>query len=389
MESPRKDRIPISIKPHFQRKHPLTSDIIAKAADDAAQEQSLPFFSSPSKNRENTWIISLFVLLHFFTFIATMFVNDCSGNSHGDCAFSFLGRMSFQPLSENPLLGPSSSTLDKVGALRQKFLANNHQIRRLFTCPWLHAGAFPLILNLGSVIFIGIRLEQKFGPWRVGIIYILSAFTGTLMAALFIRNSPATCSSGALFGLTGATFSGLIRNWKLYSDKIVALAVLFCVSAINFVFGLLPYIDNFANVGGFVSGFLLGFVLSIPQQLRKAASHEGIFDYGAKSSTTLKQKLDRPVLRSISLLLFCIIVAGLLASVLHGMNVGKYCSWCQYIDCVPSKRWICDIKPDSCKATASGGQLTVTCTENDNFRILPYTDISRSRMEDLCNLICS
>ncbi|KAL3639259.1 SNARE-binding exocyst subunit S6 [Castilleja foliolosa] len=36
-------------------------------------------------------------------------VNDCWGNSHEQCVFKKLGRFSFQPLSENPLLGPSAS----------------------------------------------------------------------------------------------------------------------------------------------------------------------------------------------------------------------------------------------------------------------------------------
>jgi hypothetical protein len=40
-----------------------------------------------------------------------MYVNDCPKNSFSDtCVASFLGRFSFQPLKENPLFGPSSST---------------------------------------------------------------------------------------------------------------------------------------------------------------------------------------------------------------------------------------------------------------------------------------
>jgi hypothetical protein len=49
------------------------------------------------------------VIIQIGFFIATMLVNDCFTNSHGDCTFPSLGRLSFQPLSENPLLGPSMS----------------------------------------------------------------------------------------------------------------------------------------------------------------------------------------------------------------------------------------------------------------------------------------
>jgi len=56
---------------------------------------------------------------------------------------------------------------------------------------------------------------------RTGIIYILSAFAGGLMAALFVEDSPQVCSSAALFGLIGASFAGLIRDWKLYTKKVL------------------------------------------------------------------------------------------------------------------------------------------------------------------------
>ncbi|KAF9595787.1 hypothetical protein IFM89_004189 [Coptis chinensis] len=46
----------------------------------------------------------------------------------------------------------------------------------------------------------------------IGLVYILSAFVGSLTAALFIKNNPAVTSSGALFGLLGAMISVLIRN---------------------------------------------------------------------------------------------------------------------------------------------------------------------------------
>lgn len=35
---------------------------------------------------------------------------------------------------------------------------------------------------------------------------------------------------------------------------------------INLAVGLLPHVDNFAHIGGFISGFLLGFVVLIRPQ---------------------------------------------------------------------------------------------------------------------------
>ena len=40
-----------------------------------------------------------------------------------------------------------------------------------------------------------------------------------------------------------------------------ALVTLLFVIAVNLAIGILPHVDNFAHIGGFLTGFLLGFVL--------------------------------------------------------------------------------------------------------------------------------
>lgn len=61
---------------------------------------------------------------------------------------------------------------------------------------------------------------------RVAIIYVLSAFGGTLVAALFVENIPEVGSSGALYGLIGAMLSGLIRYWRMYTNKVFNVNIL-------------------------------------------------------------------------------------------------------------------------------------------------------------------
>ncbi|EEF48431.1 RHOMBOID-like protein 8 [Ricinus communis] len=355
-------------------------------ADSLQDPNKTPFFKS--RRRRDTWLISIFVIIHLGAFIATMIVNDCSTNSYGDCAIKTLGRLSFQPLSENPLLGPSASTLDKMGALRRT-LVIEHQTWRLFSCPWLHAGLIHLIIDLIGVIFLGIYLEQEFGPLRVGIIYILSAFFGSLVTALFVRDSPVVSSSGAQLGLLGATFSALVRNWKSHTNKVAAVLIHFFVFACNVMLGLLPYADNYSNIGGLISGFLLGFVLLYTPQLRKLAPKKsGLYDDGLKSVLNLKQKLDRPVLRTVSLLLFSVLLVGFLVAALQGINISHYCKWCGYFDCIPSKSWSCNDVTTSCEIMSSDAELTLTCMSNGNFKVLPFANMSEARTRDLCTLIC-
>lgn len=56
--------------------------------------------------------------------------------------------------------------LEKMGGLQRKSLAEYRQIWRLFTFPCMHAGLIHLVINLSSVIFVGIQLELEYGPGK-------------------------------------------------------------------------------------------------------------------------------------------------------------------------------------------------------------------------------
>ncbi|KAK6137522.1 hypothetical protein DH2020_028775 [Rehmannia glutinosa] len=222
-----------------------------------------------SDSQWTSWLVPMIVVANVAMFVVIMFVNNCPKNHNGvqgDCVARFLGRLSFQPLRENPLFGPSSSTLDKLGALEWDKIVHQNQAWRLITCIWLHAGVIHLLANMLSLVFIGIRLEQQFGFVRVGGIYLLSGIGGSILSSLFIQRNISVGASGALFGLLGAMLSELLTNWTIYTNKVAALLTLVIIIAINLAVGILPHVDNFAHIGGFLSGFLLGFVLLVRPQ---------------------------------------------------------------------------------------------------------------------------
>ncbi|TYG43021.1 hypothetical protein ES288_D12G303100v1 [Gossypium darwinii] len=168
-----------------------------------------------------SWLVPVFLVANVAVFVVVMYVNNCPKHKLvGKCVARFLGRFSFEPLRENPLFGPSSSTLKKLGALEWTKVVINHQGWRLITCIWLHAGVIHLLANMLSLIFIGIRLEQQFGFVRIGILYLVSGFGGSVLSSLFIRNNISVGASGALFGLLGAMLSELITNWTIYTNKV-------------------------------------------------------------------------------------------------------------------------------------------------------------------------
>ncbi|XP_027364250.1 RHOMBOID-like protein 2 isoform X1 [Abrus precatorius] len=287
-----------------------------------------------------SWLVPMFVVANIAVFIVTMYINNCPKNNlelQGDCVARFLGRFSFQPMQENPLLGPSSSTLTKMGALRWDNVVNKHQGWRLVTCIWLHAGIIHLLANMLSLVFIGIRLEQQFGFLRIGIIYLVSGFGGSVLSSLFIRDHISVGASGALFGLLGAMLSELITNWTIYSNKAMALLTLLVIIVINLGIGILPHVDNFAHIGGFLVGFLLGFILLPRPQFGWLEQRRLPASVRLKS----KYKAYQYVLWIVSLVL---LIAGLtiaLVMLFRGEKGYDHCHWCRYLTCVPTSKWEC------------------------------------------------
>ncbi|WJX14574.1 tubulin folding cofactor A [Trifolium repens] len=316
-----------------------------RTGDNNNNDYSAPPASSYAYDAENhhrnSWLVPLFVFVNVVVFIVAMGINNCPHNNfgfQGDCVARFLGRFSFQPLRENPLLGPSSSTLTKMGALRWNNVVHQHQGWRLFTSFWLHAGIIHLVSNMVSLVFIGIRLEQQFGFLRIGLIYLLSGFGGSVLSSLFIRNSISVGASGALFGLLGAMLSELLTNWTIYSNKVMALFTLLIIIVINLAIGILPHVDNFAHIGGFVVGFLLGFILLPRPQYGWLEQRRLPAGIRLKS----KFKAYQYVLGIVSLILLIIGLSVATVMLFKGKNGYDHCHWCHYLTCVPTSKWECN-----------------------------------------------
>lgn len=84
--------------------HPVEAD-----AQSLQAPGSIAFWEVKQFKKWIPWLIPSFVIANIVMFVITMSVNNCPKNSVS-CIARFLGRFSFQPLKENPLLGPSSLT---------------------------------------------------------------------------------------------------------------------------------------------------------------------------------------------------------------------------------------------------------------------------------------
>ncbi|KAM7258173.1 hypothetical protein ACFE04_013914 [Oxalis oulophora] len=292
------------------------------------------------ENKKRVFLVPGIVVANTVIFIVTMYVNDCPRNSNS-CVVEFLGRLSFQPMKENPLLGPTSTTLEKMGALDAYKVSHQHQVWRLLTCIWLHAGVFHILANMLSLVFIGIRLEQEFGFVLVGLLYVISGFGGSLSSALFIQSGISVGASGALFGGDAVDFA-LYRN-------------------IQFSLG------NPAARGQFCSSWRIWFWFS--SWIRLLNPSPVWMGY-----LNLQYVHDR-------------FVVGLVF-LLKGVNMNDHCSWCHYLSCVPTSKWTCNSHA-SCESIQTGNHLNMTCNSNRRSEIYTLSDNSASKLQQLCSQLCS
>lgn len=335
------------------------------------------------------------VLTDIGLFVLTMYLNNCPSRSHDCVGADVIGRFSFENSGNNFLmLGPAPETLQRLGALETVKVVEQKEIWRLFTCMWLHAGLIHIAVNMISLSFVGYRLEEDFGFLRIGLLFIMSGLGGSILSALFNRNNVSVGASGALFGLLGAMLSELLTNWSNYVDKCCALTTLILVVAINMVIGILiPRVDNFAHIGGFMTGFLIGFVLLIRPQyayLRQKYAPPGY--YGTKSKS--KYKCCQCFLVVVSLV---ILVIGFLLGfyyLLRGVDLNSHCSWCHHLKCVPTPWSKCDRNNQGpqvvkCESTIYRDQMKLMCQNSGKSQFYPLIgNYDHDYLSRLCGKQC-
>lgn len=76
------------------------------------------YYKETTNKQWTPWLVPMVAVAEVIFFVIVMFVNSCPDNygatslfgQSRHCVASFLGRLSFQPWKENPLLGPSTPT---------------------------------------------------------------------------------------------------------------------------------------------------------------------------------------------------------------------------------------------------------------------------------------
>lgn len=154
------------------------------------------------------------------------------------------------------------ANLVKFGAQYDPYIIMG-QYWRLFTPMFIHIGFTHLFVNMLTLYFIGMYVENLFGHLRFLAIFLVSGILGNLASFAF-TNSVSAGASTAIFGLFGA-FVMLGEN---FSDNLAirqlaknfALLILLNLGMDLFI----PSIDIVGHIGGLIGGFLISYTVGTP-----------------------------------------------------------------------------------------------------------------------------
>jgi membrane associated rhomboid family serine protease len=244
-----------------------------------------------------------------------------------------------EPLSVNPMIGPSADTLLKLGAKQTSLIVNEGEWFRLFSPMVLHAGIIHYLLNMLALWFVGSAIEKSHGVVNAAIAFIIAGVGGTVLSAIFLPQYISVGASGGIFGFIGMCISDISVNWNLLFIKndeekdsrfrhVMVLLWLAVDIVINCIIGLTPFIDNFTHMGGLLYGFLCG--LSTIERLEV-----GFFGVSKDTCTKVRNNL----VRFAGLIVSVILIMTTTIILVQSDGTTSPCSSCRYFSCVPFPPW--------------------------------------------------
>ncbi|HBP63034.1 MAG TPA: rhomboid family intramembrane serine protease, partial [Desulfosporosinus sp.] len=116
------------------------------------------------------------------------------------------------------------------------------------------------VFNLYALWALGPLTEESLGHRKFLLIYILSGLGGSIASFVF-STALSAGASGAIFGLLGALLYYSYKRPALWKSGLGMNLVV--VILVNLGFGLVqPGIDNFAHLGGLITGTVSCVLLS-------------------------------------------------------------------------------------------------------------------------------
>lgn len=141
------------------------------------------------------------------------------------------------------------------------------------------------------------------------------------LTSLSLLSLPQVGPAGSQFGILACLFVELFQSWQILAQPWRAFIKLLCVVLFLFAFGLLPWIDNFAHICGFISGFFLSFAF---------------LPYISFGRMDLYRKRCQ-------IIIFLLVFVGLFSGLVVLFYVYPIkCEWCELLTCIPFTDKFCE-----------------------------------------------
>ncbi|KAL5495301.1 hypothetical protein ACEPAI_764 [Sanghuangporus weigelae] len=207
---------------------------------------------------------------------------------------------------------------------------------RFITPIFLHAGIIHFGLNMIAQWFVSGQLERDMGSFGFFLVYFAAGIFGNVLGGNFaLVGVPSVGASGAIFGTVAVNWVDLFAHWKYHYRQKTKLIYMTIELILGIGMGFIPYVDNFAHLGGMLMGLLVGLV------------------FYPVISETKRHRLITWGFRLAALPLI-IVLFVVLTKNFYTDDPSASCSWCRYLSCIPMS------SNNYCKGT--GITMTTTTT---------------------------
>lgn len=195
---------------------------------------------------------------------------------------------------------------------------NPNQWFRFITAIFVHAGIIHILLNMLAQIFVSAQVEREMGSAGFLITYFAAGIFGNILGGNFaLVGVPSMGASGAIFGTVAVAWVDLFAHWKYQYRPVRRLIFMSIELIIGVAIGYIPFVDNFAHLGGFLMGLLVGTILY------------------PVISVTGRHRLIMWSFR-LAAIPVVVILYVLLTRNFYTSNPYAACSGCRYLSCIPT-----------------------------------------------------
>ena len=113
-----------------------------------------------------------------------------------------------------------------------------------------------------GLLFVGMFLEPVLGKTKFLVSYLVAGILASVASLWWYEATISVGASGAIFGMYGLFLAFMLTKifHPDFSKSFLLSTVVFV--GFNLLMGLTGGIDNAAHIGGLISGFIIGLVLT-------------------------------------------------------------------------------------------------------------------------------